>query len=141
MVAFQTDGGNRLFNKSCWYNWPQPSKIDWGADPKCEKQNYITFQRNSNIMIPLTFLFSFFFFFFLVRVCFLGPHLWHMEVSMLGAESELQLPAYTIATAMPDPSHICNLHHSSRQRQLLNLLSKARYRTHILMDTSRVHYH
>ena len=64
MVAFQTDGGNRLFNKSCWYNWPQPSKIDWGADPKCEKQNYITFQRNSNIMIPLTFLFSFFFFFF-----------------------------------------------------------------------------
>ena len=38
---------------------------------------------------------SFFFF-------FSGPHLRHMEVSRLGVESELQLPAYTTATAMPD---------------------------------------
>ena len=29
---------------------------------------------------------------------FLWPHLWHMEVLRLGAESELQLPAYTTAT-------------------------------------------
>ena len=36
--------------------------------------------------------------------CFvLGPHLWHMEVPRLGVTSELQLPAYTTATAMPDP--------------------------------------
>ena len=28
---------------------------------------------------------------------FLGPHLWHMEVPRLGAESELQLLAYTTA--------------------------------------------
>ena len=34
---------------------------------------------------------------------FLGLHLWHMEVPRLGVESELQLPAYTTATAMPDP--------------------------------------
>ena len=34
----------------------------------------------------------------------LGPHPWHMEVPRLGAESELQLPAYTIATATPDLS-------------------------------------
>ena len=33
----------------------------------------------------------------------LGPHPQHMEVPRLGVESELQLPAYTIATAMPDP--------------------------------------
>ena len=31
---------------------------------------------------------------------FLGPLLWHMEVPRLGIESELQLPAYTTATAM-----------------------------------------
>ena len=43
-----------------------------------------------------------FFFFF-----FLGPHLWHMEVPRLGLESELQLPAYTTATATRDLSHIC----------------------------------
>ena len=30
-------------------------------------------------------------------VCFLGPHLWHMEVLRLGVEWELQLPAYTTA--------------------------------------------
>ena len=35
--------------------------------------------------------------------------------SRLGVGSELQLPAYTIATATPDLSRIYNLHHSSRQ--------------------------
>ena len=34
---------------------------------------------------------------------FLGPHLWHMEVSRLEVECELQLWAYTTATATPDP--------------------------------------
>ena len=33
---------------------------------------------------------------------FLGLHLWHMEVSRLGVHLELQLPAHTTATAMPD---------------------------------------
>ena len=44
---------------------------------------------------------SFFFFFF----DFLGPYLWHMEVPRLGVKSDLQLPAYTTATAtaMQDP--------------------------------------
>ena len=36
-----------------------------------------------------------------------------MEVLRLGAESELQLLAYTTATATLDLSHIYNLHHSS----------------------------
>ena len=35
-----------------------------------------------------------------------------MEVPRLRIESELQLPTYTTATAMPDASHVCNLHHS-----------------------------
>ena len=47
-------------------------------------------------------------FFFLAL--FLGPHPWHMVVPRLGIESELQLLAYTMATAAQDPSHICNLH-------------------------------
>jgi len=63
-----------------------------------------------------------------------------MEVPRLGVELELQLPAYVIATAMPDPSHVCDLHHSSRQRQILNPLSEARDRTCVLMDTSRIRY-
>ena len=61
-----------------------------------------------------------------------------MEVPRLGVESELQLPAYTTATATPDPSRICNLHHSSQQYQILNPLSEAKDRTHILMDISQV---
>ena len=56
---------------------------------------------------------------------FLGPHLWHIEVPRLRAKSELQLLAHTTATAMPDPSHVCHLHHSSRQCRLLNWLSRA----------------
>ena len=35
-----------------------------------------------------------------------GPHLWHMYVPRLWVQSELQLPAYTTATATPNPSHI-----------------------------------
>ena len=64
-----------------------------------------------------------------------------MEVPILGVKSELYLLAYTTATAKQDPSFICDLHHSSRQRWILNTLSGARDQTHIFMDTSRVRYH
>ena len=57
---------------------------------------------------------------------FLGPRLWHMEVPRLGIELELQLPAYTTATALWDQSHVFDLYHSSRQCQILSPLSKAR---------------
>ena len=46
---------------------------------------------------------------------FFNKHLWHVEVPRLDVESELHLPAYSTATAMQDPSHIYNLHHSSQQ--------------------------
>ena len=58
-----------------------------------------------------------------------------MEVPRLGVQLELQVLAYARATATRDPSHICNLHLSSRQCQILNPLSKARDGTCILMDT------
>ena len=50
----------------------------------------------------------------------------HMEVPRVGVESELQLLAYITATASQDPSHICELHHSSRQCQIPDPLGKAR---------------
>ena len=59
-------------------------------------------------------------------VCFTGPFLWHVEVPRLGVQSELQLPAFTTATAMPDLSCVCDLHHNSRQSRILNSLSEAR---------------
>ena len=72
----------------------------------------------------LSFLLSFFFF------VFLGPHPRHMEVPRLGVEWKLQLLAYTTAIAMQDLSCVCDLHHSSQQRRILNPLSEARDRTH-----------
>ena len=71
---------------------------------------------------------------------FQGPLLWHVEVPRLGVESALQLLANTTATATPDPSRVFNPHRSSgqRQTQILNLLSEARDRTRILMDTNQV---
>ena len=45
------------------------------------------------IIKVFSFLFSFFLF------CFLGLHPCHMEVPRLGVKSELQLSAYTTATA------------------------------------------
>ena len=59
-----------------------------------------------------------------------------MEVPRLGAELELQLPAYPTATATQDLNHVCNLHHSSQQSRILNPLSEARDQSRILVDTS-----
>ena len=50
---------------------------------------------------------------------------WYTEVPRLRAEEELQLPAYTTATATQDLSRVCDLHHSSRQRWVLNPLREA----------------
>ena len=78
-------------------------------------------------------MFCFFFF-------FLQVHLQHMDVSRLRVKSEMQLLAYTTATATRDLNHICNRHHSSRQCQILDLLSEARDRTGILTETTVCSY-
>ena len=62
--------------------------------------------------------------FFLFFFSLLQPHLQHMEVPRLEAESELQLLAYTTATVKADPSCICDLCCSLWQHQILNPLSK-----------------
>ena len=64
-----------------------------------------------------------------------------MKVPKLGDQPGLQLPAYTTATATPDPSCVCNLHHSSWQHWILNPLSEARDQTCVLMDTSQICFH
>ena len=71
---------------------------------------------------------------------FLWPHLRHMEVPRLGVESELQLLAYTTATATLDPSCVCDPCCSLQQCQILSPLIKARDQTHILRETISVSY-
>lgn len=59
-----------------------------------------------------------------------------MEVARVRATLALQLLAYTTDTATLDPSPIYALRCSVRQCPILNSLSKARDRTHVLMDTT-----
>ena len=79
---------------------------------------------------------GFFFFFF---VFFFRADLQPMEVPKLGVESELQLLAYTTATATLDLSRVCDLHYRPWQCQILNSVSEAGDQTQVLWDTSRVH--
>ena len=58
--------------------------------------------------------------------------------SQLGGESELQLPAYTKATATQDPCHTCKLCCSLWHYRSLNPLRESRDRTCILTDTMSV---
>ena len=99
------------------------------------KPAFQSFQDRANPIVPQRELpiYIIFFFFF----CFLGMYLWNMEVPRLGVQLELQLLAYT--TGLWDPSHFCDLHHSSGQYWILNPWSGARDGTHILTDTSWVH--
>ena len=62
----------------------------------------------------------------------------HMEVPRLGVQSELQLLAYIRATAMWEPSPICDLYHSSRQCWILNPLNETRDRTYNLIVPSQI---
>ena len=55
----------------------------------------LTFLPQPRVKLVFYYLFVFVYLF----ICFLGPHLWHMEAPRLGFKSELQLPAYTTATA------------------------------------------
>ena len=82
-------------------------------------------QREPQLVGELYHLFGFWVLVGFFLVFFLGLHLWLMEVPGLRVRSELQLSATVTATATPDLSHVQDLHHSLRQRQILNPLSKA----------------
>ena len=57
-----------------------------------------------------------------------------MKVPRLGVELELQLSAYTIATATGDLSCICDLRRNLWLSQILKPLNEARDQTRILKD-------
>ena len=90
------------------------------------------------------FVFVFFFFFFPSLFFFF---FWLFRAtpaacggSQAGVLLELQLPAYDRTTETQDLTRICNLHHSSWQRWILNALSEARVRRRNLMVPSGIHF-
>ena len=139
----------RAFAPAFLFSW---KGVPWSlclpySQPLCHRQNAIsaeklpTYGSESNYtpilhkrILPRAASFILFYFIYV----FLGPPLQHVEVPRLVVELELQLPAYTTATAMPDLSSIFDLHHSSRQCQILSPLSEAR--DQMLTDASQVHY-
>ena len=50
--------------------------------------------------------------------------------------SQVRGPTAALATAMQQPSLVCDQRHSSQQHQILNPLSEARDQTHVLTDAS-----
>ena len=63
------------------------------------------------------------------------------EVPRLGVQSELQLTTYVRATATPDWSQVCELHHSSWQHRIPNPLIKVRDGSCNLMVPSLISFH
>ena len=63
-----------------------------------------------------------------------------MEALRLGVKLELKLLAYAIATATPDLSLVCDLHHSSQQHRIPNPPSKARDQICVLMDAREIRF-
>ena len=106
-------------------------------------QNEILFKRNCLISLPQSRsapsprnekLEPFFF------ICFLGPHPWHMEVPRLGTEWELQLLAYTTATATQGSKPRYRPTPQLTAMPILNPLSEARNRTCNLMVASQIRF-
>ena len=87
------------------------------------------------------FLFGFLILVLVFVFCLLGPHQQCVEVPRLEVKWKLYPLAYTTALAMPDLSHICDLHHSSQPHWIFNPLSKAKDQTCVLMDASQIHFH
>ena len=91
--------------------------------------------------LSLRFLYLFIYLFiYFWSFVFLGLHPLYMEVLRLGVESEQLLPAYVTGTATQVLSHVYDLHHSSRQRWILNPLSKAQDQTRNLTVPSRTRF-
>ena len=82
---------------------------------------------------------------------FLSPSLpffllpWSTGAAYGGSQAMGEIGATVVglhtATTTPDLSCVCDIHHSSQQRWILDPLSSAKDRTCTIMDTSWVHFH
>ena len=109
-----------------WYIWKSSvKKLNMLAACQGVNNNLDLWKRELNFIIII-------FYFFRALPC----GIWKFPGK---GSNQLQLPA--TATATPDPSHFCKLHHSSLQCRILDPLSEARDQTHIFRDASQVRSH
>ena len=93
---------------------PRERPKKWQKDERKKKRTIIPYTDNDLFAQKYLKYFGLerdFFAVVIVLFCFLGLHQTHMEVPRLGVKLELQLLAYTTATAMQNLSHFCKLHH------------------------------
>ena len=112
--------------------------LSWCLDNVCQEAEDRVFWELICLSVYLWYIYL-----FILSFVLLGPHPWHMEVPKLGVESELLLPAYAWAIAMPNPgcvSHVCDLYHSSWKLWILNPLIEARDWTRNLMVPSWIRF-
>jgi len=107
-------------------------------------RNYFSFQLPPGEQVPshfllLLFLLFFFSLFFVFCLFWATPAAYGISqaMSLIRAVSA----SLFYATEMPDPSHVCNLHHSSWQCWILNPLSGARDPTCKIMIPSWINFH
>ena len=79
-------------------------------------------------------------YFFFLLLLFLGMHPWHMEIPRLGGRTGATAASLHHTHGNTDLSSVGGLHHSSRQRQILHPLSRARDWTRNLMGTSQIRF-
>ena len=88
---------------------------------------------SSIITLPVSFFLSFFFFFLFVFCPFRAT-----PAAYGGSQARGLTEATAVAT--PDPSRVCNLHHSLQQRRILNSLSKVKDGTCNLMVPGQIRF-
>ena len=98
-----------------------------GAPEETQKIASWMHRRKTLGSLESPFEMCFFFLFFLIFFLWAAPAACGSSQAKGQIGAELQLPAYTTATAVLDPSHSCNLHHSSPQHQILTPLREARH--------------
>ena len=127
----------RMYNPSIWR---VITSHRWAMLSVGKGKYYLLIRRNDKYLRTKIYvtLDTIIFHIFKIIVFILQPHLQHMAVPWLGVESELHPPGYTTATAMQDPSCVCDLCHSFQLCWILNPLSEARDWTGIFMDISQV---
>ena len=119
----------------------QGSNLGHSSDPNCCSDNARSLTHCTTSELHLSYI-------YMIHVCvsfFFCFCLFRAEPTACGGSQARGLIGATAAGlhhshSKPDPSHLCDIDHSSRQHQIFNPLSEARNRTRNLMVPSWIHF-